>query len=91
MSTRITRKQLDSAAEGLNELTNSPQECYIDRIAQVGNYNISGAYGGYSLHRIVNTSGGVRDVFGCGHIKASELIRLIYAYRNGFNDATSTN
>lgn len=88
MSTRITRKQLDSAVEGLNILTGSPVDCYTDGKANVNNYHISGAYGGYSLCQMVNESGGCRDVFNCGHISARELIQLIWAYRAGFSAAT---
>jgi len=88
MSTRITRKQLDSAVEGLNILTGSPVECYEGRTANIGNYHISGAYGGYCLNRMVNEAGGCSDVFSCGHISARELIQLIWAYRAGFSAAT---
>jgi hypothetical protein len=84
---RITRKQLDAAVEGLNQLTKQPQESYTNHKANVGNYNISGAYGGYSLHQIMNESGVVRDVFSCGHIPARELMSLIWAFRNGFSTA----
>lgn len=93
MSSRITRKQLDSATEGLNRVTKSPLEPYTREDgrarANVGNYHISGAYGGYSLHQICNESGGVRDVFNCGHVPARELLPLIWAFRNGFETATA--
>ena len=53
---RITRKQLENAVLWLNKLTDSPEECYRKEgdkwVANVGNYHISGAYGGFALHRM---------------------------------------
>ena len=91
MSQRITRKQLDSVTEGLNRVTGSPLEPYTSAegraVANPGNYHISCAYGGYALHQMANTSGGVRDVFNSGHVPARELLSLIWAFRNGFETA----
>jgi hypothetical protein len=90
MPTRITRALLDAKAHTLNLMTNSPDEPYrVSRtvdgkvIANKGNYHISGAYGGYCLHRMANESGGVSDVFNCGHIPARELAGLMSAYMSG--------
>jgi hypothetical protein len=92
MSTRITRAHLDAKADTLNRMTNSPVESsrMVDGkwTANVGNYHISGAYGGYCLHRMVSESGGVRDVFNCGHTTARELAGLMSAYIAGLHDAT---
>jgi hypothetical protein len=92
MSTRITRQFLDAKADTLNGMTNSPVEPYrtVDgkAVANKGNYHISGAYGGYCLHRMCNESGGVSDVFSCGHIPARELAGLMSAYMAGLYDAT---
>ena len=95
MTQRITRAHLDAKAATLNRMTNSPTEPsrMVDgkRTANVGNYHISGAYGGYSLHRMSNESGGVSDVFDCGHIPARELAGLMSAYTAGLYDATRIN
>jgi hypothetical protein len=92
MSQRITRSFLDSKAQTINSMTGSPFEpyCTVDgkAIANVGNYHISGAYGGYCLHQMSNEGGGVKDVFSCGHIPARELAGLISAYTAGLYDAT---
>ncbi len=92
MSTRITRTFLEAKADTLNRMTKSPVEPsrMVDGkwTANVGNYHISGANGGYCLHRMVNESGGVRDVFNCGHIPARELAGLMSAYMAGLYDAT---
>ena len=94
MSTRITSKTLDAIANRLNKLTNSPLEPYSRNAegklqANIGNFHISGAYGGYSLHRMVNISGGVSDVFNCGHMKARELADRMYAYERGIELAAA--
>ena len=48
-----------------------------------GHYEISGAYGGYNLHRICNEGGGVENVFGCGHVPARDLYNRMRAYLEG--------
>lgn len=92
MTQRITRAHLDAKAATINSMTKSPAEpsCMVEGkyCANVGNYHISGAYGGYSLHRMSNESGGVSDVFSCGHIPARELAGLMSAYTAGLYDAT---
>lgn len=92
MSTRITRAHLDSKAATINSMRGAPSEPsrMVDGKyrANVGNYHISGAYGGYCLHRMCNESGGVSDVFNCGHIPARQLAALMSAYTAGLYDAT---
>lgn len=91
MTIRITRAHLDAKAATLNKMTYSPAEPshMVDGKyrANVGNYHINGAYGGYCLHRTVNEAGGVSDVFSCGHVPARELAGLISAYMAGLHDA----
>jgi hypothetical protein len=94
MASRITINTLYAIATRINKLTNSPLEPYSRNTegklqANIGNFHISGAYGGYSLHRMVNTGGGVSDVFNCGHMKARELADRMYAYERGIELATS--
>ena len=99
MTQRITRAHLDAKADTLNRMTKSPTEpsSMVDGkwTANVGNYHISGSYGGsyvgYSLHRMSNESGGVSDVFSCGHIPAKQLAALMSAYTAGLYDATKIN
>ena len=92
MSTRITRAHLDAKADTINRMTNSPVESsrMVDGkyVANVGNYHISCAYGGYCLHRMVTKGGGVSDVFNCGHVPARELAGLMSAYMAVLYDAT---
>lgn len=92
MSTRITRAFLEAKVNTINMMTSSPLVPYRTvngkAVANKGNYHISGAYGGYCLHRMSNEAGGVHDVFSCGHIPARELAGLLSAYAAGLYDAT---
>jgi hypothetical protein len=53
--------------------------------ANIGNYHVSQAYGGYSLHRITNAGGGVSNPLSIGHVPARELSGLLSAYISGIN------
>lgn len=89
MTTRITRKDLDRACNRLNTLTGAPSDSYTRNAetgkltANIDNYHISSAYGGYALNKMANESGGVHDVLRMGHIPARELYNLIHAYIGG--------
>jgi hypothetical protein len=91
MTQRITLAHLEAKAATINGMTKSPEKPYrmVDGKyrANVGNYHISGAYGGYCLHRMATEGGGVSDVFGIGHIPARELAGLMSAYMAGLYDA----
>lgn len=87
---RITIKDLRAVAARLNRVTGSPME-YAQPYEEgkpfcsnIGNYHISQAYGGYSLHRVSNTSGGVSEPLSTGHIPARELYHRMHAYLSGF-------
>lgn len=81
---RITQRYLDSLCERINAAHQTPAQPYgrIDGslVGQVGNYHISGAYGGVCLHQIATESGGVRDVFSCGHVPKRDLYNRMTAY-----------
>lgn len=88
---RITEKQLNLIVDRINKLTNSPNTAYTktgnEYKANVGNYHLSGAYGGVSLHQMVGEDGGVRDVFGCGHIPKRDLFNLMHAFIHGLENS----
>ena len=87
---RITRKHLDAKIAYLNDLTGSPATYWSqddERVTAIDHYHLDGAYGGWSLHRTMNHSGGVRDVFQCGHVSPRELAALISAYIRGYRAA----
>tara|TARA_R110000868_G_scaffold117014_1_gene310970 strand:- start:217 stop:480 length:264 start_codon:yes stop_codon:yes gene_type:complete len=77
---RITQRYLDSLCERINSAHKTPAAPYDDNGAQVGNYHISGAYGGVCLHQIATESGGARDVFSCGHVTKRDLYNRMRAY-----------
>lgn len=91
---RITRKTLQPVVDRLNRLTNSPMEPWTRGedgrfLANIGNFHLSGAYGGWSLHRVVNECGGISDVFRCGHVPARDLYNQIHAFLRGIEFATA--
>mgnify|MGYP001236489858 CR=1 FL=1 len=91
---RITRKDLETLVARLNRETGSPPEPWTrgeDGFlhASIGNFHLSSAYGGWSLHRMVNECGGVSDVFRCGHVPARDLYNQIHAFLRGVEFATA--
>lgn len=90
MSNRITIKDLRAVCDRLNRVTGSPMEYAqpyqkgVPFCSNVGNYHISQAYGGYCLHRVSNTGGGVSTPLSTGHIPARDLYDRMHAYLSGF-------
>ena len=90
MADRITDKHLQALCDRINRVTGSPMAPYAldtvkgKHVAQIGNYHISHAYGGVSLHRMVNEGGGVSNVFGYGHVRKRELYDAMHAFLTGF-------
>lgn len=88
---RITKKNLEAVVERLNRITNNPTEPWTrdeagKLTANLGNYHLSGAYGGYALHQMLTDGGGIRDLFG-GHMPKRELYDRMHAYISGISDA----
>ena len=86
---RITRKNLEALVDVINKETGSPATSWTRHAdgtltANIGNYHISGAYGGYSLQRICSAGGGVSDVVSSGHIKARDLYERMHAFLAGW-------
>ena len=87
--TRITEAQLQAIVDRLNRITGSPAEPYVNGKAQIGNYHLSHAYGGVSLHRMHNDGGGVSSPLSVGHVTKRELAGLMYAFIAGINEVTA--
>lgn len=87
MAERITAKNLTNLIAHLNKMTGNPEHPYVKvgekHVAQIGNYHLDGAYGGWALHQMVNDGGAIRDVLHTGHVPARELYNLIHAYLRG--------
>ena len=86
---RTTQKQLEFLCARINAAQKTPAKPYerseIDGslVGQIGNYHLSGAYGGVSLHKTMTTGGGVCDVFSCGHVTKRDLYNRMSAYLAG--------
>lgn len=84
---RVTVKHLQQIVDRINRITDSPMVPYtmVDGKykANIGNYHLSGAYGGWALHRICNDGGGVDDVLRIGHTPKRELRNAMFAFITG--------
>jgi len=88
MSDQITNKQLEYLVERINALTGSPKTSWTRNEdgslkANVGNYHLSGAYGGVCLHRHVNEGGGVTTPLVEGHVPKRDLYVRLRAFVQG--------
>ena len=81
---RTTNKQLEFLCARINAAQKTPAKPYerIDGslVGQIGNFHLSGANGGVSLHQTMTEGGGVRDVFSCGHVTKRDLYQMMRAY-----------
>ena len=77
---RITERDLNILVNKLNSLVGINEDVKYNT---VGAFEISHAYGGVSLHRILCKHGSVEDVFRCGHIPKKDLYYRINAFLNG--------
>ena len=85
---RITRKNLERLCGMINREAGTPEATWTKRgdgqlVANIGNYCIDGAYGGWELQQIANDMGGVRDISKGGHVTKRELYDTMHAYLNG--------
>lgn len=92
-ASRITNKQLEFLVDRINQLTNSPMAPWTRQKdgtlkANIGNYHISGAYGGVCLHRMMNESGGVTTPLSYGHVPKRELYNQLRAFIAGLEQHT---
>lgn len=92
MKSTITKADLQATVDRINRITGSPLEPYtrqtmptgrVFHSANIGNYHLSGAYGGYALHRMDTDGGGITDVLRVGHVSKRELYNLMHAFIRG--------
>jgi len=93
---RITKGMLEAKCDYLNRIMKQPVKPYREvngplgrkmYKANIGNYHISYAYGGVSLHRMMNEAGGVNCPIESGHVPKRELLNLMDAYISGLWDS----
>jgi hypothetical protein len=87
---RITKKLLVSRIDTINSILGMPKSPYTryvspnDKLtANIGNFHLSQAYGGYCVHRMCNEKGGVSTPIWAGHIPAREAYERICAFIAG--------
>jgi len=89
MANIITVKNLQAVVDRINTTTASPMDQYTKvngkLLANIGNYHLSGAYGGYALHQMCTTSGGITDISKSGHVSKRALYDLLHMYLAGYN------
>ena len=79
---RITDAMLDRRVDLLNQVLGRPEKPWTKKpdggmVANIGNLHISGAYGGVSLHEMMNQGGGVNDISQIGYVPKRELYNFI--------------
>lgn len=83
---RITDKDLEAVCLRINRTLNRPETTWTKTEtgprANIGNFHLSGAYGGVALHCICSDGGGVNDIFG-GHMPKRDLYNRMQAYLKG--------
>jgi hypothetical protein len=89
---RVTVSHLQAVISRINRETDSPAEPYVldadgRQRAQIGNYHLSRAYGGFALHRMVTEGGGVSSPPSTGHIPARDLMNRMHAFLLGLDAA----
>jgi len=89
---RVTVSHLRAVIARINRETDSPAEpYYLDadgRLrAQIGNFHLSRAYGGFALNRMVTEGGGVSSPLSTGHIPARDLMNRMHAFLAGLDAA----
>ena len=87
---RITNKQLEGMVDHLNKVTGNEVRPYTrddngKYKANIGNYHLSGAYGGVALHQMLTPGGGIRDVFKSGHGPKRDLYNRITSFIDGIS------
>ena len=89
---RVTYRDLEAVCNRINDMTGSPKASWTKQAdgkhkSNIGNYHLSGAYGGYALHRMVSDGGGVEDVLRSGHVPKRELYERMHAFIEGLYHA----
>lgn len=82
---RITNAVLFTVLRSLNRATNSP----VNSPNEIGCFHFCQAYGGWQLHRTVNTSGGIRAITG-GFVSKGEMYNTISNMLTGIELAKAT-
>ncbi len=88
MSERITMAQLESWVEAINRASGTPQTAWTKKpngqyVANIGNYHLDGAYGGWQLVQHMNEGGGIHVISTGGFVSKRELYNQLRAFHSG--------
>jgi len=82
-----SKKTLEALCELINTATGSPLTPYTRTesglTANIGNFHLSGAYGGVCVHRMHNDGGGITEPIWSGHISKAKAETKMRAYLAG--------
>ena len=86
-----SKKTLEALCELINKATGSPLTPYTRTesglTANIGNFHLSGAYGGICVHRMHNDGGGITEPIWSGHISKAKAETKMRAYLAGLEMA----
>ena len=85
MTNRISQSNLESLVDTINRITKSPEKPYNENGANIGNFHLSYAYGGVTLHRMMNDGGGVTTPLGGGYFTKRELYEKLHTFITGLS------
>ena len=85
--TRMTMKYLEAKINWINEITGQEKSPYTrtaDKFeANIGNYHLDSAYGGWELHQMQTSGGGVTVPLSHGHVSKRELAEKLDSFIRG--------
>lgn len=92
---RITMDDLECVVRRINITTKSPLDAWHKNkdgklIANIGNYHLDGAYGGWKLVRHISEGGGITEAIHTGFVSKRELYTAMHAYLNGLDDVAGS-
>ena len=93
---RASIKTLETLCIWINQAMGTPETPWIKTaegkmVAQIGNFHLSGAYGGICVHQMNNEGGGVTTPIWGGHIPKREAEALMRAYLRGIEARKDVN
>ena len=94
---RIYRSNLDKAMDTINTLLKTPLTAYNKPtvgeryVANIGNWHLDAANGGYTASVMNNESGGTTNPLSCGYLPAKELFAMLCGVVVGIEAAIKAN
>ena len=88
MSQQIKKENLERQIAHINKILNRPETPWRrdeqgKLHANVGNFHLDSAYGGYRVEEMRGEKGGVRNVLGIGYVSKRELWSMLDAFMLG--------